>query len=241
MQNKISNESKQEWEEGVEQIYKYFIKNFDYKPNKLEINIFYFTNQKSFEKYQLQNLKRKRISRTGFYSPQKGSFYMINKNNNSPIAKNIFLHESIHRIFNSEIMGEAILLNEGMATLFQTIYKDNNDFYVGINQKQEKSLKDIIRNKELFDLKTFFSISNLDWQKNNKISYPQSNSLIYFLLIYNPNLLNLIVKDYKKQPNKRKGYEKIIEENYINGMEGFEKKWKKWILKENKQPVKLNV
>jgi len=240
MNNEISKEDKIVWEEELIPIHKFFIKYLGYKAKKLDINIFYFTDLEAFKKYQLENFDRI-LPTIGFYLPKNGSLYMINRNNASSHAKSTFIHEATHRIFNTEILGNAIILNEGLATLFQTIHKKGNSFYVGENARFEKKLAEAIEENKLYDLKTFFKISNQEWLQNTKVSYAQSNALMYFLLTFNPELLQLIIKDYKQPPNARKGYVNMINKNYSTGMKGFEKDWKKWILTQNKLPIKLDI
>lgn len=233
-ENEIPIDQKTIWETELSVIYNYFISSFNYQNTSLDIDIVYFTNLSNFQEFQRTELNRNNPVSTGFYSPSTSKIYMINENNSSNIAKNIFLHEGTHKIFNSEISNDAIILNEGLATVFQTLQKSNNQYFIKTNNKYESQINQMLESNTLYDLSTFLNFTNQEWQAQSNKSYAHSNSLVYFMLSFHPELLKQLIIEYKKPVQERVKYDHFISENYNGGLSKFETDWKNWI-KENKQ------
>ncbi len=238
-QEDISHKTKTTWENELSAIHNYFVSFFDYEDTQLIVDVVYFTDMYSFEEYQTTVLNRTSPSNTGFYSLSTGKMYMINENNSSSIAKNIFLHEGTHKIFNTEIIGGAIILNEGLATVFQTIHKKGGDYLVSVNDKYETIINQMLNSNTIYDLNTFFNLTNQEWQLNASKTYAQSNSLMYYLLSMYPQQLQLLINEYKNPVNQRQNYIDFFNANYTGGVTQLETDWRNWISNSHKPEVKL--
>ncbi|TKG90764.1 hypothetical protein EYV94_23150 [Puteibacter caeruleilacunae] len=231
-QDVIPTAQKVEWEEQLAIIHDYFVDTFAYAPRTTPVSIVYFTDADAFKAYQLNELGKSSANPSGFYSPKDKKLYMINKNNVSSNAKNIFLHEGTHSVFASEINGGAIILNEGLATIFQTLSKNSEKYFVDVAGNYKQSITKLDNEGGLYGLTEFFQLSNQAWQQDGSTTYAQSNSVVYFLMSEHLDLLKKIVIEFKKSANVRKSYIELLDVNYSGGFAQFEHDWLVWIKQE---------
>ena len=151
-------------------------------------------------------------------------------------ARRILLHEGSHFIFNQEVLGGAIIFNEGLADTFAYLaLRSNPSGTLGMispNRARAARLLELDTTGELYPLTTFFELSNAEWQANPSTAYAQSWGVVYFMLANDPGLAQAIMANLKLHPSVRQSYREVIELNYAGGSDpfgAFEADWLNWV------------
>ncbi|MCL3781245.1 hypothetical protein EMN47_12720 [Prolixibacteraceae bacterium JC049] len=238
-QQELSKNEKVEWEEALAVINNYFVDTLSYEKRVDPIQVVYFTDADAFKTFQTEELGKSKPNPSGFYSPASKKLYMINANGSSSNAKNVFLHEGTHALFSAEINGGAIVLNEGLATIFQTLFKENDSYFVTVQANYQQKIKNLAANGELYDLSELFNLTINQWQSNAKVTYVQSNSVIFFMMSKHKSLFKEIVDEYKKSEQQRRNYIEMINLLYNGGIDQFKEDWQVWLNDANYDNLKI--
>ena len=224
---------KKEFQELMAQIYRIFQKEFSYKKISAPMRIRIFGKKRVFQR--CLRAMRKKSNGAPFYSPKLDRIFMF-KNRNTPWKRTLktLLHEGTHFIFNKEILGKAIIFNEGLAVFMSNLKWRPGK--TGVFIEGHPRFENVLKNSRgLYSLDHFFRLSNREWQKTPKVSYPQSYSLVYFLKDTSPDTLKKVINYLKTPPRQRATYHKFFQKNYPGGMRSLEGQWKAWIRRPRKQ------
>jgi hypothetical protein len=175
--------------------------------------------------------------------PRKHHLLLACPTTKTPLTKTL-THEITHYAIRLAIQTYKILyetpswFNEGLATYFGTsIFKDKKMVTGLIDEAKLANAKILISNNSYIKLKDFINYQKAEFDKNYAPCYPESWSVVYFLMHGNDGKYNQGFKDYLGAWKKNKiniqnkdAHIKLFEQCIGVTIDELEKEWKEYIM-----------
>jgi len=196
---------------------------FEQEPADI-LDIWLFKDSESYEKNAVKLFGAKPHTPFGYFSQEHGALVM-----NIETGGGTLVHEIVHPFMAANFPKCPSWFNEGLASLYeQSAERDGK--IVGLTNWRLAGLQESIRKGEVQPFKDLCNTTSVEfYASGGRPNYAQARYLCYYL-----QENNLLVKYFhafrKNADNDPGGYKTLQGILETEDMDGFQKKWEKWIL-----------